>query len=141
MSKSNNQTGLTLLEAAITIAVILIGVITIVQIFPLAFKIGKTAEQTTVAINLAQAKIEEIFFLDYDNIAIGEIEAKHRLSSDPTSPFYSYQRQTVTEYVDGNLAGSLTETELKKITVTVYWYHTFLGYESSEEIIILVSKK
>ena len=141
MSKSNNQTGLTLLEAAITIAVILIGVMTIVQIFPLAFKIGKTAEQTTVAINLAQAKIEEIFFLDYDNIAIGEIEAKHRLSSDPASPFYNYQRQTVAEYVDGNLAASPTETELKKITVTVYWYHTFLGYEKSEEIIILISKK
>ncbi len=141
MFKSNNQNGLTLIEAAITIAVLLIGIIAIVQIFPLAFKVGKTAEEATVAVNLAQAKIEEMFYLDYDNIAIGTIEAKHRLSADSENPFYYYQRQTDAEYVDQNLNTALTDTGLKKITVTVYWYHPVLRYENSEALTILISQK
>lgn len=141
MSKSNNQQGLTMLEAAITIAVLLIGILTIVQVFPLSFKLGKTAEQSTVAVNLAQAKIEELFYLDYDNIGVGTIETKHQLSDNPDNPFHYYQRQTVVEYVDQNLNYSAIETELKKITVTVYWYHPILKYENSQEAIILISKK
>ena len=141
MLKSNNQRGLTLLEAAIAIAVLLIGVLNIVQIFPLSFKLGKTAEQTTMAINLAQAKIEELFYLGYDNLVVGTVEPKHRLAADSTNPFYHYQRQTDIEYVDQNLNYSAGETGLKKITVTVYWYHPLLKNESSQETIILISKK
>ena len=141
MLKSNNQQGLTMLEAAITIAVLLIGILTIVQVFPLSFKLGKTAEQSTVAINLAQAKIEELFYLDYDNIGVGTIETKHQLSDNTDNPFHYYQRQTTVEYVDQNLSYSASETELKKITVMVYWYHPILKYENSQEAIILISKK
>ncbi|MBI5765667.1 prepilin-type N-terminal cleavage/methylation domain-containing protein [Candidatus Falkowbacteria bacterium] len=135
------STGFTLLEVMIAITILIIGILAVARIFPLALKVAKSAEQATIAINLAQAKIEEIFYLDYDNIPIGAIEAKHRLADDMQNPFYYYQRQTVAEYVDSDLNYSATETGLKKITVTAYWRSSVLALEKSRDLIILISKK
>ena len=139
-SKTDNR-GFSLLEALLAIAVILVGILAIVKIFPLAFQVSQAAAKATIATNLAQAKIEEIFYLDYDNITLGALEAKHRLSADPANPFYYYQRQTVAKYVDGNLNYSATDTGLKKITATVYWRSPILKNEKNLEIKILISKK
>ena len=97
MSKLNNQ-GITLLEAMITIVVIMIGVLTLANIFPIAFRVGESAQQATLATNLAQAKLEELFSLNYDNIAIGTIEVKGRLSANPSDYLYNYQRETLNQY-------------------------------------------
>ncbi|MFA5029256.1 MAG: prepilin-type N-terminal cleavage/methylation domain-containing protein [Patescibacteria group bacterium] len=136
-----NTYGFTLIETVVTLAVLLIGILAIVGIFPLALKINKSAEQTTIATNLAQAKIEEMFYLNYENIDLGTIEAKHRLSSDQANPFYYYQRQTVTEYVDGDLEYSVAETGIKKITVTVFWHSPLLSLEKNTSLMLLISKK
>jgi len=123
------------------IAILSIGLLIIIRIFPLTAKMSKTAEQSTIAANLAQAKIEEMFALGYDNITIGTLESKHRLGSTIDNPFYQYQRQTITEYVDGNLNHSATETGLKKISVTVYWTSQTTGLERSLPVNVLISQK
>lgn len=146
MSGYNNrlnadQSGLSLIEAMLAVAVLMIGVLVTVNIFPAALKISKNAEQETVAANLAQAGIEAAFSLGYDNIAVGVIEAKHRLSASSSNPFYNYQRQTVVSYVDGNMADSATATGLKKISVTVYWTAPHLGIEKNLPISVLISQR
>jgi len=133
--------GFTLVEVAIALAVILIAILAMVKIFPMALKVSTTAEQATVAANLGQAKIEEMFYLDYDNITIGTIETKHRLSADPANPFYQYQRQTISEYVDSDLNTSVAETGLKRVTVTTYWNSPIMSAERNQDLIILIAEK
>ncbi len=140
MLKSNNK-GITLLEAMITIMVIMIGILSLAKIFPVAYKINKTSEQSTVAANLAQAEIENLYYLSYDNIPLGTVEAKHRLSDITTDQLYNFQREVLTEYVDGNLSTSISDTGLKKISVIIYWYNPSLKIEKSTELISLISKK
>lgn len=143
MSKSNkkNQQGLSLIEALLAVAVLMIGVLVTINIFPAALKISKNAEQETVAANLAQAKIEEMFSLGYDNIAVGTIEARHRLSADAANPFYNYERQTVAAYADGDLNDSAAATGMKKITATVYWVAPHLGISKSLPVSVLISER
>jgi Tfp pilus assembly protein PilV len=140
MLKSNKQ-GITLIEAVVSIAIILVIVITVAKIFPLALKINNHAEQETIATNLAQAKIEETFSLSYDDIAIGTSEAKHRLASDTNNPFYYFQRQTAAEYVDINMNHSDSDTGLKKIVTTVYWQSPVFKSEKNINLQILISQR
>lgn len=141
MLKFNNQKGLGLIEVLIAIALVLIGLLSLIQIFPLALNVNSSAEQTTIATNLAQAKIEQLFYLDYENITLGAIEAKSRLAADPNNPFYQYWRQTEVEYVDGNLNQSETETGIKLATVTIFWRNPISHLEKSLVFKIIISKK
>lgn len=141
MLKLNNKKGITLLEAMITIVVIMIGILSLTKIFPIAFQIDKTSEQSTVAANLAQSGLEDLFSTGYNNLSVGTIEAKHRLASDPSDKLYQYQREILVEYVDGNLETSIAETDLKKMTVNIYWYNQALKIEKTTQLISLISKK
>lgn len=137
-----NSRGFTLWEVMIALTVLIIGILSLARIFPLALKVSRAAEQNTIAINLAQAEIEEMFYTGYDGIVVGTVEAKHRLSNDPANPFYFYQRQTLAEYVNGtDLSPAATETGLKKIVTTIYWDSPVLNSEKSRDLIILISKK
>ena len=142
MSKSAiNKKGLSLIETAIAIAVLLIGIVAAAQIFPLSVKVDKTAEQTTVAADLAQSKIEEVFSQGFENISAGTIEPRHRLAASSTNPFYPYERQTVVDYVDGNLNYSAAATGLKRISTTVYWRNAVSKTEKNTNVQILINQK
>ena len=123
------------------ITILSIGILTLAKLFPLSLAVSNTAEQTTIAANLAQAEIESIFYTGYDNITTtAMIEIKHRLSNDSQNPFYNYQRQTQAQYVDNNLNTTTTNTGLKKITVTAYWNNRVLNREKSQVFTILINK-
>jgi len=132
--------GLSLIEAVLAIGIITIILLFTIQLFPFSLKLSKTGEQSTIAANLAQAKMEEIFSLGYENIGTGTIEAKHRLSNNPENPFYQYQRETQVEYVDGNLNNSSVDTGMKKVTVIIYW-KSFTNLEKNLSFKTLISKK
>ncbi|MFA5047788.1 MAG: prepilin-type N-terminal cleavage/methylation domain-containing protein [Patescibacteria group bacterium] len=142
MSKiPTNHRGISIIEALIAIAILLIGILSIARIFPLATKISRSAEETTIAANLAQNEIETLFSLGYDGLGTGLVEAKHRLATDPSNPFYAYQRQTDVSYVDANLSTSTSDTGLKKVTVTVFWRNPATNNEKSYPMIVLISQK
>jgi len=140
-SRIKNRQGISLIEALICISLVVIIIVGVVKLFPLAFKLSSDASRVTIATNLAQSKIEECFYNDYDSLTVGELEAKHRLSSDINNPFYAYQRQTTVEYVDSDLNHSDTETGIKKIATIVYWQSPILKSEKKVELRILISKK
>ncbi|MFA6594440.1 MAG: hypothetical protein WCT16_04275 [Candidatus Buchananbacteria bacterium] len=135
------KAGISILEAIIAIAVLAMAILGIIQIFPLALKMSRIAEQTTVAANLAQAQAETVYSWDYDEIGVGTIEARHRLASDSSNPFYKFERQTIVDYVDGDLNDSATDTGLKKISITVYWLSPYLHKERTFPLIFLISEK
>ena len=142
MSKiKTNHRGISILEALIAISILLIGILSIARVFPLATKISRSSEETTIAANLAQSEIETLFSWGYEGIGTGLIETKHRLSADPNNPFYAYQRQTDVRYVDANLSTSSSNTGLKKITVTIFWNSPAINSEKSYPMIVLISQK
>ncbi|HLC89637.1 MAG TPA: hypothetical protein VJG65_01615 [Patescibacteria group bacterium] len=137
--KKSFPLGFTIIEAAIATVILMVGLFAVVQIFPLSLKITGDAQRLTTASNLATAKIEEIIGLGYDNISIGTIETKQRLSSDPADFYYAFQRQTVVEYLDSNFNVSANDLGLKKITVTVFWPSTIGEAEKSTELNSVIS--
>lgn len=140
MSRYNNQ-GITLVEAVVSIAIILTVILAVSRIFPLALAISRHAEHETIASNLAQAKVEEIFANGYGNLAVGEIEPKHRLSNDPLNPFYNYWRRTQAYHVNSsNLSQSASETGLKLASTTVYWQSPVFRQEKSLNLAIMITR-
>ena len=116
----NSIRGFSLIEIMVAILIIGTTFIGLLQAFPYAMKINKTAENQTIASYLAQAKLEELNQLDYEDVATTTIEVKHPLGATNT-PLYTFQRETVATYVDGNMQDSAIDLDLKKITTTVYY--------------------
>lgn len=131
--------GFTIIESTIAIAVLTIGLWSVVQFFPFSLKVIGDSQNITVASNLTVAKIEEISSLDYDSISIGTIEAKAAISSDPSNYLYNYQREVVVELIDSSFNTTVTDIGLKKITVTVYWTSPIGLVEKSTNSITVVS--
>lgn len=129
-----------LLEIMVSFTILAIAFISLMQVFPFSSSINKSAENATKASYSAQIKIEELNSLGYDNIGVGVIEAKHRLSDDAANYLYFFQRQTTVNYVDGDLQNSVSDTKLKKITVTVYYAADLLKTEKSYTTYSLISR-
>ncbi len=125
-ARANNSkqiVGFTFIEVIVSLAVITIAILAIIQIFPFGVQTGKSAEQNTTAVALAQGKLEEFTAATYDDISAGTLEDHQRLSDNPTDTEYYYWRTTIVSYVDADFNTSATETGLKKISVTVFWKH------------------
>lgn len=140
MSKSvNNNHGFTLVEATIAIAVLLIGLLAVMEFFPFALRIIGDSQNITVAANASLAKLEELQSLSYDEIPVGTIEVKQRVSTDPNNYLYQFQRQTVVETIDSDFNSSAIDVGLKKITVTTFWPSQLGADEKSYEINHVIS--
>ena len=132
---------MTMIEVMVSMMIISIAFAGLMQSFPLGLAINKESENSTFAYYLAQEKLETLYSLDYDGIATGVIETKARVSADPDDYRYNYMRQTSVSYVDSDLINSLSDTGLKKITVTVYYPDALAKKEKSYNITTLISKK
>ena len=66
-------------------------------------------------------------------------QTKSRVSSDPASFLYNYQRETIIETVDANFNTSVNDVGLKKITVNVYWQSPVLSKEKTIQLQYVVS--
>ena len=133
--------GLTMIEVMVSMMIISIAFAGLMQSFPLGLAINKESENSSFAYYLAQEKLEALYSLDYDGIATGVIETKGRVSPDPNDYRHSFMRQTSVSYVDSDLNDSLSDTGLKKITVTVYYPDALAKNEKSYNITTLISKK
>lgn len=138
--KFKNGAGFTLIEAMIAIIILIIGLLAVIQLFPFSLQVIGDSQNITTASNIALAKIEELESLSYDDVSTGIIEIKQRVSSDPTSYLYHYQRQLVVETVDPNLNPSVNDNGLKKITVTVFWQSPIGSTEKSIQLTTLIAK-
>jgi len=127
--------GFTFLEAMIAIAVLLTGIVAILQVFPLAFSIERSNQMKTKAAMLVQEKIEEVNSQAYQNISIGnEIE-------DPLpSPFEKFSRETTISYVDSELQDSVNDVGLKKIEIIISWESFLKLGENSLEVVSLATE-
>lgn len=116
-----NNTGFTLIEIIISISILSVALIATLSLFPKGLQLGRESKETSVATSLAQEKIEEIIAMSYDEIPTGIVEDRSPVETDPQSQFSIYEREALADFVDSDLNVSATDTEFKKIIVTVYW--------------------
>lgn len=116
-----NEYGFTLLEVLIAVLLFAVGVIAIVALFSTGLISSADAESTTIAMNLARARMEEIKNKDF---TLMNNEAKGTIGGFP-----GFQREVL---VTTALA------DLKQVTVNVYW--TFKGGETDVSLITYISK-
>lgn len=101
-----NRRGFTLLELLLTFVLFTAGFLALSQALTLGLAVSGTNEDLLVGINLAQEKLEELRNKSYSSVAS---ETKAAVSG-----FSAFQREvTVTT----------PQTNLKQVTVTVYWNH------------------
>ena len=136
MKKLFFKKGFTLTEAIIAAAVLAIGVVTIMQVFPVSLNTSSQSRKTTSAINLAQSTIEQTISQPFNNISS---VAKQKVSNDLNDPFYNFYKQVSVTFVDANLADSQTDTGLKKVIATISWQDQ--GNEKQVNVPTLISRK
>ena len=128
--------GFTFLEVIIAISVLTIGIVAVLQIFPLALNIEKLNQMETQAVFLAQDKIEEKVSRAYQDIQVAT-EIEDSLSF----PFERFSRETRIIYVDSDLATTTSDLGFKKIEVTVRWRSPLRIREKSLNLITLIAEK
>jgi prepilin-type N-terminal cleavage/methylation domain-containing protein len=116
--------GFTLLEILLTLLLFSAGIVAIAGLFGTSLDSSLDTENTEIAVNLAQRRMEEICNKTYDSITVPVYEAKAQINSFPL-----FQRSvTVTE----------SPADLKQVTVTVFW--NFKNKEVSVPLVSYVSK-
>lgn len=130
------QKGFTIIETMTAILVLTIGIIAILQVFPLCSNIQKSNEMENQAIFLAQEKIEQEIFKTYENTQVGTV-----VENSLPSPFERFSRETKITYVDSNLEEIGSDVGLKKIEIIVQWSSIFKLKESNISIINLVAER
>lgn len=136
-----NKKGFSLIEVMVAFSILALAFVSLVQSFPFGASINKEAENVTEASYLTQEKIEELTSLAYEDINVGTIEERHRLSDDQDNYLYNYQRETEVDYVDGDLNQSETDEGMKKISVTIYYINSISKTEKSYNITTLKSDR
>lgn len=105
------DSGFTFIELILIIVIVGIAIIPLVQIFTTSLKGGAEAEANTIALELAQEKMEEIRELSFSTVS--------NSSGSFKIPFTSYSYQVTVSYVDGNFSTSAPATNYKKVEVRV----------------------
>lgn len=128
------QKGMTLIEILVALAVLIIGVLGVFQVFPAAAKKEGIAKNNSIASYLAQGQIENILSYSYDDSALS-------VGTTTTSTASGYNIQTNIAYVNplNGLNATGTDLGIKKIKIKVTWGDG--SPEKTVEIATLYSKK
>ncbi len=135
------QRGFTLIELLVAIFVLAVGIVAVLQAFPLGTSIQKSSQMTTVAIQLSQAKLEEILSKSYDDPLLSISTTAESYGTIPD--FSSYKRITKVNYYDPNNPSQTPATDLgiKKIEITVFWKSPLGITEKEVKIATLFSQR
>jgi len=109
----NNKSGFSLLELIIAIAVLAVGLVGVLQIFPIGLRASQRAGMMTKAAFLAQNKIEDVKLTGFD--AITELPPKIPLSGKDGDFEWNIKIDDV------NLEGVENSSEMRKVTVILTW--------------------
>jgi prepilin-type N-terminal cleavage/methylation domain-containing protein len=108
-----NKKGFSLLELIIAIAVLAIGLVGVLQIFPIGLRASQRASMLTKASFLAQNKIEDVKLAGFD--AITELPPKIPMSGKDGDFEWAVKID------EASLEGIESSGDIRKITVTITW--------------------
>lgn len=130
------ERGFTFLEVMVAVLILTIGIVAVLQIFPVGLNVERTSQMTTQGSLLAQEKIEEFTSKAYQDVPVGT-ETEGSL----TSPFEKFSRETKITYVNADLQETGSNTGLKKIEVTVSWLSPLRIGDKEVKLITLIAEK
>ena len=129
--------GFTIIELLVAIFVLVVGIVGVLNAFPLGVQVEKSAQMATIATQLSQAKMEEIISKSFTDISS---ESKQPLAS----PFSAYSREVEVVCYDPNgvtLPPDCPDTGIKKIKVTVSWKSPLGVSTKKVELFSLITKR
>lgn len=132
----NSSQGFTLVEVLVALAVIGIGLVVILQVFPSGFSIEKNSQLETQATLCAQEKIEFLLSKSFSELSIGTV-----IESSLPNPFERFSRTTKISFIDSNLQESGSATTFKKIETTVSWKSPLKIGSKEVKLITLFAEK
>lgn len=130
------QKGFTLIETLVALAVITIGLVVVLQVFPFGFSVERNSQLETQATLCAQEKIESLLSKSFSELSIGTV-----VESSLPIPFERFSRTIKTSFVDASLQESGSATALKKIEATVSWNSSLKVGNKEVKLIILIAEK
>ena len=116
----------TFLELLIALSLFTVGMLSILQLFPVDRRYLAQSANATQAVFLAQEGMELARSQPYGGLGIGTYEASHTLGTAP-APLSQYSRQTIITLIDGttyaviNPQTAANDQGFKKISTTVTW--------------------
>lgn len=149
------RSGVTLIEVMITLAIVTIGIFSLMQSFSFIQKAVQMSKNKTLASNLAQEKMQILKQKSYYQVAVTSVLGHDNTSFAPESLDYdtgyfppeeiteggvTFTRYTYVQAVKedsgalGPLAPNMPDTGMKRITITVVW-----GYGSGKRKVTLRS--
>jgi len=128
--------GFTILETMVAVLILTIGIIAVLQVFPLCINIQKSNEMENQAIFLAQEKMEQEIFKTYESIQVGTT-----LESPMSSPYERFSRETKITYLNSDLEEVELGMALKKIEITVQWNSPLKLAQGSISIVNLATER
>lgn len=137
--------GITLIETVIAVSVLALGIVGVLQAFPLGAHLAKTAQMSTVATELGQAKIEEELARSYNDIPVADTVEDYGSMPD----FAAFKRITQVDCVRASDLAAVScdydplndPSPMKKIGVAVYWRSTLGLAEKNISLMSLTVKK
>ncbi len=133
--------GFTLIEVLVAVAVLAIGIVGVLAMFPMATQVVKSAQMASIAVQISQEKIEEKISRPYGEIVIRATTEDYGQIAN----FRAFKRVTKITCFDPNVAGLLPncpgETGAKRIEITVFWKSPLGITEKSINTISLISKR
>lgn len=139
--------GFTLMETIIAVFLLTVGIVGLLYMFPAGLQTGKSAQMTSLATQLGQAKIEEIISENYDDPVLQEGITTEDYGA--ISGFESFKRVTTVNCVEPN---NLTEVAcdydvindpdpMKKAEIKVFWKSPLGPSERNIKISNLTAKR
>ncbi len=113
--------GFTFVELLIALSLFSVGMLSILQIFPINRRLLNQSSYQTDAAFLAEEQMETLRSLAYSALTAGTYEAKATVPNSTGTVYSLFQRSTTIDYINSSYAVSGTDTGLKRLTVTVYW--------------------
>lgn len=137
--------GITLIETVIAVSILALGIIGVLQAFPLGAHLAKTAQMSTVATELGQAKIEQEISRSYNDIPVSDTVENYGSISD----FTAYKRVTQINCVRASDLSAVScnydlandPSPMKKIDVAVYWRSSLGLGEKNISLMSLIANK
>ena len=113
--------GFTFLELLIALSLFSVGMISVLQVFPINRRLLVQTTGTSQAAFLAQEQLELLRSTAYASLTVGTYQARASIVDDEDSPLHQFERQTVVNYINDSYQVSNSDLRLKRILLTIYW--------------------